>query len=179
VLGEQGGGICEAYGLTQKQVPVLMATLGKGLGGYGAFVAGEKALIEYLVQFARSYIYTTAMPAAIASANLANLEVLKNNPKILTTLKSNIRYFKTQCAQKGIALLPSDTAIQPLVIGSNEKLNESNNELLASGYLVGAIRPPTVPENSARLRITISAGHNETQIGGLVNALDCINLKRD
>jgi len=171
VLGETGSGICEALGLTPKEVPVLMATLGKSLGGYGAFVAGEKALIDYLIQFGRSYIYTTAMPAVIASGNLTNLNYLRNNPEILLRLKKNIKYFKSQCYQNNIDLLPSDTAIQPMLVGSNEALLRLNEKLFSDGFLVGAIRPPTVAEDSARLRITVSAEHNQQQIDELVASL--------
>ncbi len=171
VLGESGRGSCDYFGLTTKQVPIVMATLGKAIGGYGAFVAGEQVLIDYLTQFARSYIYTTAMPALIASGNLTNLKTLEQQPEIVNQLFDNIDYFKKTCQQNSIELMPSITAIQPLLIGDNEKLLKVNESLLENGFLVGAIRPPTVPENSGRLRITLSAKHTQAQIDGLIDAL--------
>ncbi|TQV89878.1 8-amino-7-oxononanoate synthase [Aliikangiella coralliicola] len=176
VIGENGKGSAEHFGLNQKQLPVLMATLGKALGGFGAFVSGEKPFVDYLVQQARSYIYTTAMPASIASANLANLNHLKQNPKILAQLKSNISYFRQQCetfksAGFPVTILPSETAIQPIIVGDNESLLAINHRILEQGFLVGAIRPPTVPANSARLRITLSASHSHRQIDQLIQSL--------
>ena len=171
VVGENGKGCVEHFGLSQKQLPVLMCTLGKALGGFGAFVSGERKLIDYLVQTARSYIYTTAMPAAIAAANLANLNVLQDSPEKLTKLRQNIVSFKQLCQQHRIVLIASDTAIQPVLIGDNEKLIQINKALIQQGFLVGAIRPPTVPQNSARLRITVSAAHSQQQLESLVAAL--------
>lgn len=171
VLGQSGRGCIEHFNLSQKQLPVYMATLSKALGGYGAFVAGEKKLTDFLLQFARGYIYTTAMPAAIASANLANLNYLKSNLQLNTQLHKNIQLLKQLCQKNAIKLLKSKTAIQPIVIGSSEKLLKINKRLLDAGYLLGAIRPPTVSKNSARLRITLSAQHNQQQIEKLVAVL--------
>lgn len=171
VIGERGKGCIEHFGLNQTQLPILMCTLGKALGGFGAFVSGEKKLIDFLMQTARSYIYTTAMPAVVASANCANLKFLQDSPQIVRKLKQNITYFKQQCLQHGIELANSSTAIQPIFVGTNEKLIQVNTKLMQKGFLVGAIRPPTVPQNSARLRITLSVAHRQEHIDRLVVAL--------
>ena len=171
VLGESGRGCVEYFGLTQKKLPVLISTLGKALGGYGAVVSGETVLIDYLVQTARSYIYTTAMPASVASSNLANLETLIRQADLRHKLRLNISEFKRLCAQQRIELLPSDTPIQPVLIGCNQRLNKISEYLNQQGIMVGAIRPPTVPKNTSRLRITISAAHSLEQISLLVAQL--------
>ncbi|WP_444994973.1 8-amino-7-oxononanoate synthase [Aliikangiella sp. IMCC44359] len=177
VLGTSGQGCCEYYNLNQKQLPVVMSTLGKALGGFGAFVSGEKVLIDYLMQFARSYIYTTAMPSAVAQANLANLETLKSQPFLIEKLNNNIQLFKRLCADNDITLIDSSTAIQPVLIGHNEKTMAVFQSLMEQGILVGAIRPPTVPPNSARLRVTLSAAHTEAEIFTLVQSLkNSLNL---
>lgn len=172
VVGEQGQGCAEFYNLDQNQLPVLMGTFGKALGGFGAFVTGSQQLTDYLVQFARPYIYTTATPAILAAANLHNLRLIKNDTSLMQRLKQNITKFKLLAEQAGLNLLASDTAIQPIVIGDSDKLVELNRQLIEAGYLVGAIRPPTVPVKTDRLRITLSAQHTEKQIKGLIEQLN-------
>lgn len=172
VVGEQGQGCAEFYNLDQNQLPVLMGTFGKALGGFGAFVTGSQQLTDYLVQFARPYIYTTAMPAILAAANLHNVRLIKNDTSLMQRLKQNITKFKLLAEQAGLNLLASDTAIQPIVIGDSDKLVELNRQLIEAGYLVGAIRPPTVPVKTDRLRITLSAQHTEKQIKGLIEQLN-------
>ena len=171
VLGETGRGCIEHFGLTQSDLPVLMGTFGKALGGFGAFVSGSAKLISYLIQFARPYIYTTALPAGVAAANYFNLDLISRKPQLRNKLIENIQYFKRQCAHKNIYLLPSHTAIQPLVVGDSKKLVALDQKLKEKGILVGAIRPPTVPVNSDRLRITLSASHSFEQIDILVEQL--------
>ncbi|MGX5173106.1 8-amino-7-oxononanoate synthase [Aliikangiella sp. IMCC44653] len=171
VIGEQGKGITEHFGLTQKQVPVYMATLGKALGGYGAFVAGDERLIRYLQQMARTYMFTTAMPAAVASANLANLQQLASSNRLVKALGENITFFKQQCLQVGIKLMPSESAIQPILVGACDKLIKLEKAVRKQGFLIGAVRPPTVAAGSARFRITLSAAHSPAQIQSLVNCL--------
>lgn len=176
VLGETGAGCSEHFCLSEKQVPVLMGTLGKAIGGYGAFVAGEKNLVNYLIQTARSYIYTTAMPAAVAQANLENLKEIKNNPQLLKDLLDNIAYFRGLCSQYNIKLTNSNTPIQPLIIGDNDKTLAASEQLLQAGILVGAIRPPSVAKNSARLRMTLSAAHSKKHIEFLVTQLTKLEI---
>lgn len=170
-LGATGAGTLQHSGLTQKQVPILMGTLGKALGGYGAFVAGSEALVETLIQFARPYIYTTAMPPAVAAANLMALKLLTEESWRRQHLQDLIQHFRSGAAELGLPLMASDTAIQPLLVGSAEQVLRVANGLETKGFMVGAIRPPTVPEGSSRLRITLSAGHSLAQVELLLQAL--------
>ncbi|WP_223668626.1 8-amino-7-oxononanoate synthase [Kangiella shandongensis] len=171
VLGESGRGSLEHFGLAQSQADIYMATLGKSMGGYGAFVAGNNSLIESLIQFARSYIYTTAIPPAVAAVNRASLKLLQDDPELRLKLQHNIRYFKQLAADADLPLMPSDTAIQPLLVGKNDTAVQLSQGLRQRGILVVAIRPPTVPENSARLRITLTASHTKSHIEQLIEAI--------
>ncbi len=173
VLGERGGGTLEHFGLSQQDVPILMGTLGKGFGAFGAFVAGSEALIDYLIQFARSYIYTTAMPAAVCAATLASLDIVQGERgrELRHKLQRNIRYFKTSAQQLNLPLLPSDSAIQPVLIGQSEQAVNISQRLWEQGFWVSAIRPPTVPKGQARLRITLSSLHQIDQIDALLEGL--------
>lgn len=171
VIGESGRGCGEFFNLGQDQLPVLMGTFGKALGGFGAFVSGRKSLTQYLVQFARPYVYTTALPAIIAAANLHNLSLIENDSSFRNRFLENINYFKQLCGRKGIQLLPSETGIQPIMVKDTQTLMATNQRLKAAGFLVGAIRPPTVPKNTDRLRITLSASHKHSHIEQLVQYL--------
>ncbi|KLD65058.1 8-amino-7-oxononanoate synthase [Dyella japonica] len=171
VLGEHGEGSASAAGLTQDEVPVLMATLGKALGCSGAFVAGSAALIDGLVQSARTYIYTTAMPPALAAATLAAVRLAQTETWRREKLHALIARFRTGAAQLGLPLMPSPTAIQPLLLGDAQAALAASEALERAGFLVTAIRPPTVPQGKARLRITLSAAHQETEVDRLLEAL--------
>ncbi|NVK36498.1 MAG: 8-amino-7-oxononanoate synthase [Gammaproteobacteria bacterium] len=175
VLGENGAGLCEAQQQTQEGVQILMGTLGKGLGTAGAFVAGSKELIEYLTNFARPYIYTTAMPAAIAAATLASLHIVKNEPERREHLQNLIKRFKHGAQQLGLNLMPSDTSIQPILVGDAQVALKMSEALRQQGIVVTAIRPPTVPAGTARLRVTLSAAHSFQQLDQLLQALDQLN----
>ncbi len=175
VLGREGKGCAEYFNLGQSELPILMGTFGKALGGFGAFVSGSKALTSYLMQFSRSYIYTTALPSAIAAANLFNLKLIKDDQKYRVNLNKNIQYFKQQCKKESVELMPSETAIQPMMIGCSKKITEVSEQLKTNGFLVGAIRPPTVAKNTDRLRVTLSASHQFEQISRLVKQLKMIN----
>ncbi|MDI1302223.1 MAG: 8-amino-7-oxononanoate synthase [bacterium] len=177
VLGAQGGGVAEHFSLPAAQLPVLVGTLGKGFGTFGAFVAGDAALIEYLINSARSYIFTTALPPAVAAASRASLKLLRDEPQRREKLASLVAHFRHEALSLGLALLPSDTPIQPVLLGSNQKALAWSAALEAKGFLVGAIRPPTVPAGSARLRVTFSAAHERADVDGLLQALaDCRGL---
>ncbi|MDC0084584.1 8-amino-7-oxononanoate synthase [Oceanospirillaceae bacterium] len=171
VLGPDGGGSAIAQGLTTDDCPIYMATLGKALGSYGAFVAGSDVLIETLIQFSRNYIYTTALPPAIAAASLAAVKLLQHEVWRQQHLNHLIRLFKQQAEHLRLPLMPSGTAIQPLLIGSSEMALRLSESLKEMGFLVTAIRPPTVPKNTARLRITLSAAHTENHLQQLLAAL--------
>ncbi|BAW79972.1 8-amino-7-oxononanoate synthase [Candidatus Nitrosoglobus terrae] len=171
VLGEMGRGSLEHFGLGIDQVPILVGTLGKALGTFGAFVAGEEALIETLIQQARTYIYTTAPPAAVAAATLASLRLAQTESWRRDKLAQLIAQFRQGAADLGLQLLDSHTPIQPLVIGDSEKTLKISEALLTKGILITPIRPPTVPTGSARLRITLTAAHAPAQVERLLEAL--------
>lgn len=171
VLGSTGGGIVEHFGLTQSDVPILMGTLGKAFGTFGAFVAGSEDVIELLIQKARSYVFTTALPAAVAEATRASLRVLQTESWRRERLRMLIDRFRLGAQQLGLPLMDSFTAIQPVLIGDSGQTLAVSQRLLTQGFWVSAIRPPTVPPASARLRITFSANHNEQQVDALLEAL--------
>lgn len=170
VLGDNGSG-CAGSAWSSAEVPILVGTLGKALGTAGAFVAGDAALIEHLIQFSRSYIYTTAQPPAIAAATLKALAIVQSEPEHRERLNANIAYFRQAAQHLGLPLSASATAIQPLVLGEEARTLHWAAQLQALGIDVGAIRPPTVPNGEARLRITLSARHTRDQIDHLLEAL--------
>lgn len=174
VLGETGAGSAELFGLDQEKLPVLMGTLGKAIGSFGAFVAGSEMLIESLIQFARPYIYTTAMPPAVAAATLAALDLLAEEAWRRQHLAALIGYFRREAALLGLPLMNSTTAIQPLMVGGDAEALAISQALEKQGILISAIRPPTVPEGTARLRITLSAAHTEADVDCLLGGLAAV-----
>jgi 8-amino-7-oxononanoate synthase len=172
VLGPQGKGSVAHYGLDATEVPVLMGTLGKGAGSFGAFVTGSEELVEWLIQSARPYIYTTATPPAIAEATRASLRLIQADEWRREKLQSLVTRFRNGARQLGLELMDSQTPIQPLLIGDAGKAVDVSRQLEADGILISAIRPPTVPEGTARLRITFSAAHTEAQVDRLLAALE-------
>jgi len=172
VLGKEGSGCLSHFGLSQNDVPILMGTLGKAFGTFGAFVAGSEELIETLIQQSRSYIYTTALPPAVAEATRASLQLVRRDEWRRERLKESVQRFRSGAQQLGLPLMDSITPIQPLLAGSAEQALAWSQQLEAQGILVSAIRPPTVPEGSARLRVTFSANHKDEHIDRLLNALD-------
>ena len=174
VLGKHGGGLIEALDLSIEQVPILVGTLGKAFGTFGAFVAGSEALIETLIQFSRSYIYTTALPPAVAVASSASLKILQAESWRREKLVSLVSRFRLGAKQIGLDLMDSQTPIQPVQINNDQRVMEINQQLRAKGFMVGAIRPPTVPAGSGRLRMCLSATHTEDQIDQLLEALESV-----
>ncbi|WP_422139138.1 8-amino-7-oxononanoate synthase [Endozoicomonas sp. ALC020] len=172
VLGNNGGGVAEHCSLGQRDLPVLVGTLGKAFGTAGAFVAGSEALIETLIQFARTYIYTTSMPPAIAEATRVSLEILKEESWRREHLDKLVQYFRKECQQMGLKLMDSHSPIQPVIVGSADTAVAMSDALAAQGILVTAIRPPTVPEGTSRLRITFSAAHKQQHVEQLLHALE-------
>ncbi len=172
VLGKQGGGIIEESGATQDEVPLLMATLGKAVGVSGAFVAGSYDHIDYLKQTARTWIYSTAMPPALAAASRESLKIIKQESWRREKLLELIELFKQGAKKRGFNLLASDTAIQPVLVGDSELAMSISKKLFEQGILVTAIRPPTVPKHTDRLRITLSASHEKKDILNLLNSLE-------
>jgi len=172
VIGDTGGGSLEHYGLTGTDVPILVGTLGKGFGTFGAFVAGDEVLIETLIQQARSYIYTTALPAAVAEATRASLQLAQREDWRRDRLQVLIKQFRHGARQLGLQMGESQTPIQPWIVGETTLAVEISDKLKQRGILISAIRPPTVPQGTARLRITFSAAHEEADVDRLLAAID-------
>jgi 8-amino-7-oxononanoate synthase len=173
-LGNTGAGLCEEQGVSQNDAQILMGTLGKGIGTAGAFVAGSEELIDYLSNFARPYIYTTAMPAAIAAATLTSLKIISSEPERRQHLNKLITYFRKEALNLGFKLMDSTSAIQPLLVGEADKALLISQQLKDLGILVTAIRPPTVPVGTSRLRITFSASHSIDHVDQLLAALKTV-----
>lgn len=177
VLGPEGRGSIAAHGLSEADVPVLIGTLGKAVGTSGAFVAGSPVLMDYLVQKARTYIYTTAMPPAIAVATRASIDLIEKDDERRQHLQALVDRFRTEACALGYQLMPSQTPIQPIMVGDNWTALELSHALEERGLLVTAIRPPTVPEGEARLRVTFSAAHSQSDLDRLLQALaECRHL---
>ncbi|MFD2640486.1 8-amino-7-oxononanoate synthase [Pseudomonas japonica] len=176
-LGRHGGGVAEHFGLGLEDLPVLVGTLGKAFGTAGAFVAGSEDLIESLVQFARPYIYTTSQPPALACATLKSLSLLRDEHWRREHLAALIAQFRRGAEAIGLQLMDSFTPIQPILIGDAGRAMQLSRMLRERGLLVTAIRPPTVPAGSARLRVTLTAAHSPAQVQLLLNALaECYPL---
>ncbi|MDD7804560.1 MAG: 8-amino-7-oxononanoate synthase [Endozoicomonas sp. (ex Botrylloides leachii)] len=170
-LGKNGGGSAEHFGLSQQKVPVLMGTLSKAFGVYGAFVAGSHELIETLIQFARTYIYTTSIPPAIAEASRVSLKLVQRENWRREHLNDLIHYFCQGCDALNIQRIQSTTPIHPIPVGSAKVATKISHALAESGILVTAIRPPTVPPNTSRLRISLTAAHTRNHVDRLLSAL--------
>ncbi|GGA77823.1 8-amino-7-oxononanoate synthase [Neiella marina] len=168
VIGDQGLGATSI----EPNIDVYMATFGKALGVGGAMIAGDKDIIEYLTQFCRHYVYTTAMPPAMAAAASAALNRLTNEPELVATLKHRIGLFKKLAQQANLPLLPSNTAIQPVLLPGNDTVVSTAEYMRQRGFAVGAIRAPTVKAGQERLRLTISASHTERDIENCVATLN-------
>ncbi len=171
VLGERGAGSVDSATFDTHQVPVLMATLGKAVGTSGAFVAGDDSLIEYLIQRARNYIYTTAMPAAVAAATLQSLKIVAEEHWRREKLVELIGRFRAGAKAVGVAVPASDTPIQPVIIGESAGALAASQALETRGFMITAIRPPTVAQGTSRLRITLTAAHTSEDIDSLVAAI--------
>ncbi|NOU49074.1 8-amino-7-oxononanoate synthase [Pseudoalteromonas sp. JBTF-M23] len=169
VLGNDGLGSCQLH---PSKPDILVITFGKAMASQGAAVLGSKAFIDYLLQFNREYIYSTAMSPLMVNAASFQLQRLLDAHAQRDKLNTNINMFKRLCDEAHIAVMPSDTPIQPVVLGSAENVLEVQRGLQENGIWLSAIRPPTVPENTARLRITITAAHQEQDIAELVRHLE-------
>lgn len=176
VLGDQGLGLLQQEGLDQDAIPLLIGTFGKSFGLAGAFVTGTQTLIDYLRNVCRGLIYSTAPPPPLVQAQLTALKLLQTESWRRNKLHTNIAWFVEQASRAGVPLLPSSSAIQPLLLGDNQRALLAQETLRQQGLLVVAIRPPTVPEGTARLRITLSALHSEQQLRQLLDALAKLEL---
>lgn len=170
VIGEGGRGALAYFALRSPRI-VYMATLGKALGGYGAFVAGAPDVVEWLLQRARTYVYSTALPPVAAAVASAGLEILASEPDRVARLHARIARFRLACETGAVVMAPSITAIQPIVVGDARRAVALSAALRERGFLVPAIRPPTVPEGTSRLRVSLSSSHTPEQVDALARAL--------
>jgi 8-amino-7-oxononanoate synthase len=170
VLGEQGRGSLAHFDIASERI-IYMATLGKAAGVSGAFIAAEKAVIDTLINHAHSYVYTTATPPALSVALSQSLQLIAQGDALREHLNSLIALLRNGLADLPWQLMPSATAIQPLLVGDNQQTLKLSEGLRERGIWVAAIRPPTVPQGTARLRITLSAVHDETDVNQLIGAL--------
>ena len=177
VLGERGGGATELFGLDEQQVPALMATFGKACGVMGAFVAGPEDVVETIIQTGRSYIYSTAMPPALAVAARQSLKLVARAGGRREKLRALIDRFVLGGAQLGLPLLASRTPIQAFITGSAASALRCSEYARRKGLWVVAIRAPTVPANTERLRVTLTADHSDEQVDRLLEALDRMNRR--
>ncbi|GHA06105.1 8-amino-7-oxononanoate synthase [Arenicella chitinivorans] len=173
VCGERGAGTLESLGLNPRDNVLMIGTLGKAVGGFGAFVAGDADLIAHIEQFARSYVYTTAVPAYVAETNRAAVKVIAGTrgDHLRARLDSNITLFRQLAKLHGLTLGASRSAIQPIQVGCEHQVVKISQRLEHMGFWVVAIRPPTVPKGTARLRVSLCASHTDSQIEALVQAL--------
>ena len=163
VLGEHGQGSLNQLQLKSPRI-IMMATLSKAAGIAGAFVAGEQVVIDYLIQTAKSYVYSTPAPPALSATLSASVILIEEGDALRQRLQHSIATLKKHLDLNTWQLMPSETAVQPLLVGSNQAALQLSEYLQAKGILVPAIRPPTVPKNTARLRISLSAAHSEADV---------------
>jgi 8-amino-7-oxononanoate synthase len=162
-LGEHGQGSLNHLKLKSPHI-IMMATLGKAAGVAGAFVAGEQVVIDYLIQTAKSYVYSTPAPPALSATLSASVKLIEEGDALRQRLQHAITTLKKHLSLNKWQLMPSETSVQPLLIGSNQDALQLSEYLQGKGVLVPAIRPPTVPKNTARLRISLSAAHSEADV---------------
>jgi 8-amino-7-oxononanoate synthase len=172
VIGKQGRGLADPDKYSVNDVQILIGTLGKALGTQGGFVAGSNELIETLIQQARTYIYSTALPSAIAAATLVSLKIARDEEWRRDRLHELVQKFRMGATQLGLELLDSETPIQPVILGDAQTAVSLSNALEKLGILITAIRPPTIPAGSSRLRITFTAEHTDNDLNRLLSALE-------
>ena len=176
VLGDTGRGTTEHFGLADR-VPVQMGTLGKALGSFGAFAAGGRTLIDHLVNRSRSFIFSTALPPMVCAASIAALDIVDREPERREQLRENRERFVQGLLSLGIPIADSETPIVPIMIGDSEKALLVGEKLLEYGIYAAAIRPPTIPEGSTRIRTTVTATHTAEDIDHALGIFD--RLKRE
>jgi glycine C-acetyltransferase/8-amino-7-oxononanoate synthase len=170
VFGENGRGVVEHFNL-DNEVDVVMGTLSKAIGSLGGYVCGDNDLISYLRNKARSFMYTTALPPAVCAASIAGINLIQEGPLLREALWNNVCYIKDKLRSRGINMISSQSQIIPLLIGDAKKTVETSKLLYKRGILIPAIRPPTVPANSSRLRMTVMSSHTQGDLESLFNAL--------
>tara|TARA_R110001632_G_scaffold7435_2_gene29721 strand:- start:35813 stop:36994 length:1182 start_codon:yes stop_codon:yes gene_type:complete len=179
-LGEDGRGCLSLAGLDAERLPILIGTFGKAFGTAGAFVATSHEYADYLTQFARPYIYTTAMSPAMAGATLASLRIIQSSEgqERRDRLSAHIAYFRQRMQSLPVVLMASETAIQPILMGDSKTALQISERLKSLGVWCTAIRPPTVPIGSARLRITLSAAHSDADLVLLCDSLEHVLIAK-
>jgi 8-amino-7-oxononanoate synthase len=170
VLGATGRGCLEHFALASPRV-ILMATLGKALGGYGAFVAGSEEAVEWLLQRARTLIYSTALPPMAAAVATRAMDLVDAEPERVRRLRDRIAAFRAAAARAGLQLPESASAIQPVILGEAARAVTISSRLAERGFLVPAIRPPSVPEGTARLRVSLCADHGQAEVEALARTI--------
>jgi len=176
VFGPGGRGLCEELGV-EDGVHIRVGTLSKALGSIGGFVAGGRSLIDWLVNRARPYIYSTASPAAMAAAGMAALDIVRDEPWRREKLLDRAARFRASLVEKGWNVGRSTTQIVPIIVGNPQRALDLSAALRKAGFFVPAIRPPTVPEGEACLRISLSFGHDDEQVSNLIEALNCARTR--
>jgi len=171
VLGSRGGGTAQHFGLEGK-IAIIMGTMGKALGCFGAFVAGSSELREYLINRARTFIFTTALPPAVIASALAAIELIAKEPQKRQALWDNVSFFRKGLKDIGFNTLESTTHIIPVFVGDSHMAMRLSNDLMEEGLFIQAIRPPTVPEGAARLRITVMATHSKKDLTRALEILE-------
>ncbi|MDO8663089.1 MAG: 8-amino-7-oxononanoate synthase [Candidatus Omnitrophota bacterium] len=174
IFGRNGSGVVEEEGLVNR-VDLLMGTFSKALGGYGGYLAASKRITGYLVNTARSFIYSTALPPSAIAANLAAIEIIKNEPWRRKDLLENVRYFRQALSEKGLSP-KGEAQIVPLITKDSLRTVELSEKLQAKGYWVLPIRPPTVPRNQARLRFSLTTHHHQKILRKLIDDLTEIGI---
>ncbi len=175
VLGKGGRGTLEHFSIKHPSI-IQMGTLGKAIGSFGAFIAGSRELIELLISRARPFIYTTALPPAVCAASAKAIDIIEENPLLREKLRDNIAYLRGGLKEEGLDTMESSTQIIPILIGEASRTIRMSDRLLEKGVFIQGIRPPTVPENTSRLRITVTASHTKDDLKQALSAIrECLN----
>ena len=176
VLGPHGGGTGEHFAL-KDEIDIAMGTFGKALGGFGAFVAGDDTLRDFLINKARPFIFTTGLPPAVIASGIAALEILEEEPGLRDTLWENVRFFKKKVDALGFNTGKSTTQIIPVIVGDASLAVRMGEMLFDEGVCIQGIRPPAVPQNSSRLRITITATHTRGELEYALESIEKVGKK--
>jgi glycine C-acetyltransferase/8-amino-7-oxononanoate synthase len=170
VFGKNGRGVVEHFNLSKK-VSIVMGTLSKAVGSLGGYVSGDTDLIDFLRNKARPFMYTTALPPAVCAASIAGIKLIRKDPSLRTSLWNNVRYLKEKLELLNLNVIPSESPIIPILIGDAKKAVAVSKFLYKKGILIPAIRPPTVPAKSSRLRMTVMSTHTKKDLGRLLEVL--------
>ena len=177
VLGRTGRGSAEYFDIPEEAIDIHMGTFGKALGSFGAYVAGSRKLKELLINKARSFIFSTALPPSVIGSVIAAISILERDNTRIKTLNKNADYFRNQLRKEGFNILHTKTQIVPLIVGENEKALQLSKFLAQNGIFALAVRPPTVPQNTARIRFSITAAHSKEELSYAIEIIKKANKK--